>query len=82
MVDDVIVCKVTDNGIGRKKAQEIKERQTQKHQSFSVNATKTRFDIMKTHYKQNLGIAYKDIIVDGKVNGTEVTIILPINRRY
>ena len=81
-VNDVIICKVSDNGVGRKKAQEIKDRQTPKHQSFSVNATKTRFDIMKTHYKQNLGIAYKDIVVDGIVDGTEVTIILPINRRY
>jgi len=79
---DVISCRIADNGIGRKKAQEIKDRQHKNHQSFSVNATKTRFDIMKAHYKQNLGVQYIDLYKSGESAGTEVIILLPINQRY
>ncbi len=80
--EQVIHCKIIDNGVGRKKAQEIKDRQQKNHQSFSVNATKTRFDIMKAHYQQNLGIKYIDLYKNGIGIGTEVNIILPVNQRY
>jgi preprotein translocase subunit YajC len=80
--EQVIHCKIIDNGVGRKKAQEIKDRQQKNHQSFSVNATKTRFDIMKAHYQQNLGITYIDLYKNEISVGTEVNIVLPINQRY
>lgn len=72
-------CVVTDNGVGRKKAMEINKRQRKQHQSFSVNATKARFNIMKEQYNDELGIEYIDYN-DNK--GTEVIIRIPFRQNY
>ncbi|MGE0562362.1 MAG: sensor histidine kinase [Flavobacteriales bacterium] len=81
-MNDTLHCTVTDNGVGRKKAQEIKDRQQKKHQSFSVNATKIRFDIMKNHYKQSLGVFYTDLEQNGESSGTKVLINMPFKQNY
>ncbi len=81
-MNDTLHCTVTDNGVGRKRAQEIKERQQKNHQSFSVNATKIRFDIMKNHYKQELGVFYTDMEENGSPTGTKVLINMPFKQNY
>lgn len=81
-MNDTLHCTVTDNGVGRKKAQEIKDRQQKKHQSFSVNATKIRFDIMKNHYKQSLGVFYTNLEQNGEPIGTKVLINMPFKQNY
>lgn len=80
--EDVLKCIVTDNGIGRKKAQEIKERQLKNYPSFSTNAIKTRFEIMKAQYNQDLGITYTDIIINNEFKGTKVVINLPFKQSF
>jgi ligand-binding sensor domain-containing protein/two-component sensor histidine kinase len=80
--DDTLTCTVTDNGIGRNKAQEIKERQQKNHQSFSVNATKSRFTIMQSHYQQSLGVSFKDLNSTEENTGTIVTIKMPFKQKY
>lgn len=80
--NDALHCTVTDNGVGRLKAQEIKLRQQKNHQSFSVNATKIRFDIMKNHYKQNLGVLYFDLKDNEEPIGTKVIITIPFKQNY
>lgn len=79
---DILTCTVTDNGVGRKKAQEIKARQQKNHESFSVNATKSRFEIMKKHYQEGLGIDYEDLETDGEISGTMVIIKIPFRQNY
>ena len=74
---DDLVCEVEDNGIGREKAQEIKARQPEGYQSFSVNATKNRFEIMKSHYKYDLSLQYID-----SDKGTKVIIRMPYKKQY
>lgn len=80
--DNCIVCKVTDNGIGRKKAAEIKARKKNNHQSFSVNATQNRFKIMKDHYQENLSFEYIDKEKTSTSTGTTVIIKLPFKTNY
>tara|TARA_B100000809_G_C15136616_1_gene530882 strand:- start:555 stop:3398 length:2844 start_codon:yes stop_codon:yes gene_type:complete len=80
--NETLVCTVTDNGIGREKAQEIKARQQKNHQSFSVNATKSRFKIMQSHYKQDLGVQFKDLTPKDENTGTIVTIKMPFKQNY
>ncbi|MDB4533745.1 histidine kinase [Vicingaceae bacterium] len=75
--NETLNCTVTDNGIGRKKAQEIKSRQQQNHQSFSVNATKSRFKIMQSHYQQDLGVDFEDL-----QEGTKVIINIPFKQKF
>ena len=79
---ETLICTVTDNGIGRKKAQEIKVRQQKNHQSFSVNATKSRFKIMQSHYKQNFGVQFKDLTSKKENTGTIVSIKMPFKQNY
>jgi ligand-binding sensor domain-containing protein len=80
--NEILHCTITDNGVGRKKAQEIKARQHKNHQSFSVNATRSRFEIMKSHYQQDLGVAYEDLITNGEATGTKVIINMPFKQNY
>lgn len=80
--DAVLKCIVTDNGIGRKEAQEIKERQRKNHKSFSINAIKNRFEIMKAQHTEDLGINYSDILINNEIKGTKVIIKLPFKQRY
>lgn len=82
VLEETLKCVIEDNGIGRKKAQEIKNRQQKTHKSFSVNATETRFNIMKSHYQQDLGMHYQDLYKEGEAVGTKVIIQIPINRNY
>lgn len=79
---DILTCRVIDNGVGRKKAMEIKNRQQKKHESFSVNATQARFEIMKEQYGDNLGIEYIDLEENGESIGTTVTIKIPFQQNY
>tara|TARA_B100000809_G_scaffold31540_1_gene27459 strand:+ start:7958 stop:10819 length:2862 start_codon:yes stop_codon:yes gene_type:complete len=78
----ILQCSVIDNGIGRKKAQDIKARQQKNHHSFSVNATKSRFKIMKSHYKQDLGLSFEDLEYNGRASGTKVIISMPFKQDY
>jgi len=75
-------CTVIDNGIGRKKAQEIKDRQRKGYQSFSVSATQSRFEIMKTHYDQDLGVEFVDLEDGLEAIGTKVIIKIPYKQCY
>lgn len=75
-----LICTITDNGIGRKKAMEIKERQRSDHESFSVNAIKKRFEILQEHFGGSLGFEYKDLDENGSASGTRVILRIPVKR--
>jgi hypothetical protein len=81
-LNDTLHCTVRDNGVGRKKAQEIKQRQQKSYQSFSVDATKKRFEIMNNHYQNDFSVTYTDLMNNGKPTGTEVYISMPFKQNY
>ncbi len=80
--DKILYCTISDNGIGLKKSEEIKKRRQSKHKSFSTKATKSRFEIMKTHYKQDIGVDYYDLSPNNTNTGTKVVIRLPFKQKY
>lgn len=81
-LNDILHCTVKDNGVGRKKAQEIKQRQQKNYQSFSVDATKKRFEIMNNHYQNDFSVTYTDLMNDDKPTGTQVYISMPFKQNY
>lgn len=81
-LDEFLICEISDNGIGREKAQEIKRRQESNHESFAVNAIKRRFSILKDHFDGALGFEITDLITNGQVVGTKVTLRIPVQREY
>lgn len=72
-----LTCTIADNGIGRKKAAEIKARQKLGHRSFSVGATQNRIEIMQNQYNQTIGIKYTDLADGETATGTQVVISMP-----
>ena len=81
-LDDVLICTITDNGVGRAKAKAIKERQRSEHESFSGNAIRTRFEILQRYHKGSLGFDYEDLTENGEPAGTRVKLRIPVKRKF
>lgn len=77
MENELLICTITDNGVGRRKAREIKERQRSSHESFAVNAIKKRFEILEHHFQGKLGFSYVD-----SETGTRVVLRIPFHQKF
>lgn len=77
---EVLICTITDNGIGRKRAREIRQRQRADHESFSVQAIRKRFEILRQHYQEDIGFDYEDLEEKGVATGTKVRLKIPVRR--
>lgn len=74
---DKLICTVTDNGVGRKRAAEIKNRAGEKHRSFATGATQQRLDLLNTSVS-GFGFEINDLEKEGVATGTEVVIRIPL----
>ena len=80
--NNTIICAVSDNGIGRKKAQANKEKRTFKDKSYGLEITKERLNLMGISYSNNIGLTIKDLTDSlGDSTGTVVIISIPIKNR-
>jgi ligand-binding sensor domain-containing protein len=78
--DDILVCKISDNGIGREQAALLKKKSLKAYQSMGIKIIRERIELMK---KQNEIFDLK--IIDkqddfGNPTGTSVLIRMPIGR--
>lgn len=71
-----LLCIVEDNGIGRKKADEINARQKEKHQSFAISATKKRIELLNSISGDKYKFTIADLYDGENATGTRVTINL------
>ena len=74
-----IEVRIDDNGVGRKRANEINEKRLHKYNSFSSEANKTRLEILNKDTKNNISV----IVIDktdqyGNATGTLVQINIPV----
>lgn len=77
--DDVLLCRITDDGIGRKKAVELKSKSTFAHKSMGMRITADRIAIMQQKKQRTNYITINDLTLpDGSAGGTEVTLQLPV----
>ena len=76
-LDDVMVCTVEDNGIGRARAKAIRQRQRGSHRSFSTAAIEKRFDLLRADLDARIGFTYHDLGPDEDMT-TRVVIRIPI----
>ncbi len=77
--DQTLLCRIEDNGIGRKKSAEISAMQEAQHKSYGSKITQKRIDLINSIYKRSLDINYIDLEDrDGHPQGTIVEIKLPI----
>ena len=78
--DDVLLCKVTDDGIGRKKAKELKSKSASTHKSMGMRITAERIAMVQQKKQLNTYITINDLILaDGSAAGTEVTLKIPVH---
>lgn len=74
--DNNILCKITDNGVGREKAQSLK---TSSHNSFGSQNLSERLNLYREMGFEGISVEYKDITGrEGNSLGTEVICVLPI----
>ena len=80
LIDNMrIECTIEDNGIGRKKAEEIKKVKRKDHHSLGTSITKERLNIIDSFVAKKLKIEYFDLLDDNnKPTGTRVVIDIPI----
>ena len=79
---DKIICTITDNGIGRTKAKEIKARQDIQHKSFSTKAIEKRFKILSETYKGEFGFKYEDVFENDIFVATQVKLYIPFKQVF
>lgn len=69
-----LVCEITDNGIGRKKSQEIQERRAKSYQSFSTQANKKRLNLIQESSSMRISLAIIDLKKNERAIGTKVVL--------
>jgi len=76
---NVLICFVEDNGIGRKKAQQIlKEKNNEFHRSVGMSLTQERLDVISQQNGTKLMVAITDLEdAEGNGIGTRVELNLP-----
>ncbi len=79
LLDDTIVASIIDDGIGRKKAMEIKERQGYSYKAFGMEITHDRLKILNTFRKKEMRLNVIDLYDEhGEPNGTQIEISIPV----
>ncbi len=80
---DQLICYVEDEGIGRVRAQAMRDRQGTAGNSFALQAIEKRMQILNEKAKERIGyFEMEDLFPDKEDTGTRVTIHLPFKRRY
>ncbi len=77
-VGNELICKILDNGVGRKRSAEIKARATKAHASFSTAATVKRLVLIQSLYGMAVSLEITDLETEGEARGTLVKLKLPI----
>lgn len=76
MLKEQLICEITDNGIGRKHAEEIKSRQN-RNASFATSATEKRIELLNSYDQVNYKFEIIDLMENDQAIGTKVRISLP-----
>jgi len=75
LIDNQIITTISDNGIGRKKAQQNKNKT---HQSQGMSITNDRLEILNYIENSNIQVHVSDLSIDKNETGTKVEIRFPI----
>jgi hypothetical protein len=77
---DYLVCSITDDGIGRKKAAELKSKSASTHKSMGMKITADRIASMKQRKSNENNIQITDLVApDGSAAGTKVEIKIALH---
>ena len=75
--DELLFYKITDDGIGRKKAAELKSKSASTQKSMGMRITADRIAMLQQQNKTSITITDL-VLADGSPGGTEVLIAIPV----
>ena len=77
--ENVLVVEIADNGIGRKRSQELNAKSARQHISFSTEATQKRIELMNRTLPEGFSVEYIDHVNEAEEpEGTTVILYMPI----
>ncbi len=75
---NILSCSIIDNGIGRKRSNEINAMRKVKYTSFATGATQKRLELLNYERQSSIAVLYDDFTAaNGNDEGTKVTIKIP-----
>jgi tetratricopeptide (TPR) repeat protein len=79
LVNDKLVCTVTDNGIGFAKSKEMKENSVTVHKSMALDITRKRLEVIQAFTAKASHVEIKEITDEaGMPSGTRIVLNLPV----
>jgi hypothetical protein len=79
IADNVLYCSIKDNGVGRKKAAELKSKDHIEYQSRGMKLTEKRIELLNKINKSSLAVEITDLKTgDGQAAGTEIIVKIPL----
>ena len=79
LVEDKLVCTVTDNGIGFSKSKEMKQNSVTVHKSMALEITRKRLEVIQAFTAKTSKVEINDVYDEGGLlNGTRIVLNLPI----
>lgn len=77
--DNSLQVEIEDNGIGRKKASEMRSKDTMKTKSYGMQISKDRIELINSQYQTRSSVTVEDLTDEaGNPSGTKVILRLPI----
>lgn len=76
--NETINYEIEDNGVGRKKAEELKSLFRKQHQSKGMELLSKRFKLLNEQYNSDIHTTVADIRKNNEISGTLVTIKVPV----
>jgi LytS/YehU family sensor histidine kinase len=77
--EDLLICKITDDGVGRDGAEQLKAKSQDKHRSMGIKITESRIAMTQLNGSAK-SVEIRDLVYpDGSAAGTEVLLKIPVN---
>lgn len=77
--DEVLCCKITDDGIGRQRSAELKSKSASTHKSMGMRITADRIAMLEQKKQIDTTIKITDLVLpDDSAGGTEVLLKIPV----
>lgn len=77
-INKILLCTITDNGIGRVESKKINEENKKYHTSFATEANSNRVDLLNKNRKRKIVVQMIDVYTkQSEPNGTKIIISIP-----
>lgn len=78
VIGNQLICTIADDGIGFSRSKALKQHSVTAHQSMALEITRKRLEIIEATTAKKANVNISEILENGQVTGTRVTLQLPI----